>query len=145
LQCTGTAAWIDIAVMLGGLPFSRGSRFPSVDMILDKDLDGANQTSEATSLPLASSDANEDSEQQRLTFSRRFSHNSLTSDPPKFKRRKNKRYPGMSFGYIATVSISTFYQTAKCVISRIPATSRPFRWQSIDASCVKRIMSQRCF
>lgn len=96
LQCTGTAAWIDVAVMLGGLPFSRGSRLPSVDMVLDKDLDMANQTtSEVPSVPIGSGENSADAEQQRLTFARRFSHNSLVSDNSKFpKRKKNKRYPG---------------------------------------------------
>jgi hypothetical protein len=117
LQCTGTAAWIDVAVMLGGLPFSRGSRFPSVDIMLDKDLDMANQTTTETSaVPTGSGESSEDAEQQRLTFARRFSHNSLVSDQTKFpKRKKNKRYPGPCFHLTLCDNINTL-----CRLSSMP-------------------------
>ena len=91
LHCSGTAAWIDLSVIVGGV-FSHGSRFPSSDLILDKEPDSENGQPRRDSHP-----DSDDVEGHRSSVSRRLSHMSLEAEFKKRKKTKKKRFPGTCF------------------------------------------------
>jgi hypothetical protein len=133
LHCSGTAAYLDIYEMVGSAPFSHGSRLPSTDLILEKDLNEANvlKPTATGGEDLSSHNAVEEQGDisegvaHRLqTLNRKQSHHSLIEGTELFTRkrrkRKKKRYPACQCCHITYPKYESPFPMAlsKCLLCK---------------------------